>query len=167
MEYTYRYLSPLGEILLTSDGESLTGLRFEGESRLVETPEPERPPCPFPICADAVRWLDLYFSGQDPGFTPALRLEGTPFQQEVWALLLTIPYGQTTTYGDLAKGLAARRGLPRMSAQAVGGAVGRNPVALMVPCHRVVGADGGLTGYAFGLDRKRRLLDLEQAVVRP
>ena len=167
MEYTYRYLSPVGEILLISDGESLTGLRFDDQPRPMETLEPERPPCPFPIFADAVRWLDLYFSGRDPGFTPALRLTGTPFQQEVWALLRTVPYGQTTTYGALAQRLAEGRGVLRMSAQAVGGAVGRNPVALRVPCHRVIGADGGLTGYAFGLDRKRSLLDLEQAVVRP
>ena len=158
MEYTYRYASPLGDILLTSDGEALTGLRFDGP----DVPEVRDPSRPLPIFAEAVRWLDLYFSGRDPGFTPALRLTGTPFQEEVWALLRTIPYGQTTTYGALAKELAARRGLPRMSAQAVGGAVGRNPVALLVPCHRVLGADGSLTGYACGLDRKGRLLELEQ-----
>ena len=167
MEYTYSYDSPLGEIILTSDGAALTRLRFDRELPPAERVNSQKTVFTFPIFAEAVRWLDLYFSGRDPGFTPTLRLEGTHFQQEVWALLRTIPYGQTTTYGDLAKGLAARRGLPRMSAQAVGGAVGRNPAALIVPCHRVVGADGSLTGYAFGLDRKRRLLDLEQAVVRP
>ena len=163
MEYTYSYDSPLGEIILTSDGAALTGLRFDRELPPAERINSQKTDFTIPIFAEAVRWLDLYFSGRDPGFTPALRLEGTPFQKEVWALLLTIPYGQTTTYGALAKRLAAGRGLSRLSARAVGGAVGRNPVALIVPCHRVVGTDGSLTGYAFGLDRKRRLLALERS----
>jgi methylated-DNA-[protein]-cysteine S-methyltransferase len=141
----------------------LTGLRFE-EPIFQENRKPSQL---LPIFEDTVRWLDLYFGGEIPGFTLDLQLEGTPFQREVWALLLTIPYGQTTTYGELAKQLAARRGVPRISARAVGGAVGRNPVALIVPCHRVIGAGGRLTGYAFGLDRKQRLLDLEKAVPGP
>ena len=161
MEYTYRYTSSLGEIVLTSDGAALTGLRFDGP----DVPEERDPSRPLPIFEEAVHWLDLYFSGRDPGFTPALRLEGTPFQQEVWDLLLSIPYGQTTTYGALAKRIAKSLGIPRMSAQAVGGAVGRNPVALIVPCHRVIGADGSLTGYAGGTDRKSCLLRMEQACV--
>ena len=163
MEYSFPYDSPLGDILLLSDGEALTGLRFDGP----DVPEERDPSRPLLIFEETVRWLDLYFSGRDPGFTPALRLTGTPFQMEVWALLRTVPYGQTTTYGALARRLAEDCGVPRMSAQAVGGAVGRNPVALIVPCHRVLGADGSLTGYAFGLDRKRRLLDLEQTVSGP
>lgn len=158
MEYAYRYTSPLGEIFLTSDGTSLTGLRFDGPT----APEEQHPLCPLPIFESAVRWLDLYFSGREPDYTPALELSGTPFQKAVWALLLTVPYGQTTTYGELAKRLAEGRGVPRMAARAVGGAVGCNPVALMVPCHRVIGADGSLTGYAYGADRKRFLLDLER-----
>ena len=166
MEYTYSCNSPLGRVILTSDGEALTSLRFDGETCPAKTPEqlPEnqQPSRPLPIFEETVRWLELYFSGREPDFTPALRLTGTPFQKEVWALLLTLPYGQTTTYSALAKRLAESRGVPRMSARAVGRAVGRNPVALIVPCHRVIGADGSLTGYAWGPDRKRRLLNLEQ-----
>ena len=103
----------------------------------------------------------MYFSGEVPEFTPPLALHGTPFRKAVWDILLTIPYGQTMTYGGIAALLAARHGMQRMSAQAVGGAVGHNPVAIIVPCHRVIDAGGSLTGYAAGLDRKRRLLQLE------
>ena len=164
MLYSLRYFSPLGEILLTGDGEALTGLWFEGQKPPVDPSQARRAEGSLPGIAEAVRWLELYFAGQRPDFTPALRPEGTAFQREVWALLMEIPYGQTTSYGALAKRLAARRGIPRMSAQAVGGAVGANPVSIIVPCHRVLGADGSLTGYAGGLDRKRRLLELEGAI---
>ncbi len=109
-----------------------------------------------------MRWLDVYFSGGKPDFLPPFLLRGTPFQKEVWEILLTIPYGKTMTYGEIAVLLAARKGMPRMSAQAVGGSVGRNPLTLLVPCHRVVGADGSLTGYAGGIARKAALLALEQ-----
>ena len=153
--FTTTWLSPLGELTLRSDGASLTGLRFDdpGERRDAE----------LPVFRETVRWLDGYFGGKDPGFTPQLALHGTAFQETVWALLLKIPYGQTTSYGELAKEAAKRLGVQKMSAQAVGGAVGRNPVALIVPCHRVIGADGSLTDYAAGLERKRKLLELEQA----
>ena len=163
MLYIRRYASPLGEMTLASDGEALTGLWFEGQKAPVDASRAREAEEPLPVFMETARWLDAYFSGKAPGFTPALRLEGTPFRREVWALLLTIPYGQTTSYGALAKRLAEGRGVPRTSAQAVGGAVGANPVSLIVPCHRVVGADGSLTGYAGGLDRKRRLLELERA----
>ena len=161
MAYIAHYDSPLGGITLSSDGAALTGLWFDGQKHV---PEPlsyvqyKKPPAVFD---EAVRWLDTYFSGQAPGFTPALSLEGTPFRQAVWELLLTIPYGQTATYGDIAKRIAQRLDRPSMSAQAVGGAVGRNPIALIIPCHRVMGADGSLTGYAGGIDRKMALLKLE------
>ena len=114
----------------------------------------------------ACRWLNVYFSGREPDFTPKLHLIGSDFRQAVWALLLQIPYGQTVTYGQLAARLAAERGLARMSAQAVGGAVGRNRISLIIPCHRVLGADGSLTGYAGGLDRKAKLLALEGVDMR-
>ena len=117
----------------------------------------------MPVLGDACRWLDVYFSGQEPDFLPPLHPHGSEFQLAVWELLLQIPYGQTTTYGALARQLAARRGLSRMSAQAVGGAVGHNPISLLIPCHRVVGTNGSLTGYAGGLDKKIRLLELEHA----
>lgn len=155
------YLSPLGPMLLTSDGTALTGLWFRGQKYAPACPEPDRRDRDLPVFAQTRRWLDLYFSSQAPGFTPPLRLEGTAFQRQVWSLLTAIPYGSTRTYGDLAGALAQARGLPRMSAQAVGGAVGRNPVAIIVPCHRVVGSSGSLTGYAGGLDKKRALLRLE------
>lgn len=104
------------------------------------------------------RWLDLYFSGREPGFTPALNPVGSAFRRAVWEILLKIPYGQTTTYGQIAREIAAARGLAKMSAQAVGGAVGHNEISIIIPCHRVVGTHGSLTGYAGGIDRKIKLL---------
>jgi methylated-DNA-[protein]-cysteine S-methyltransferase len=142
------YHSPLGDIVLTSDGSALTGLRF-AESPCVEQAQD------IPPLADDCRWLDLYFSGARPDFTPRLAPRGTPFQQSVWRELLAIPYGHTVSYGYIAQRLHCG------SAQAVGGAVGRNPIALIIPCHRVIGSDGHLTGYVYGLDRKQWLLSHE------
>ena len=142
------YRSPLGDIVLTSDGSALTGLRFAEATN-------GEPAQDIPPLADACRWLDLYFSGAKPDFTPRLAPQGTPFQQSVWGELLAIPYGHTVTYGYIAQRLRCR------SAQAVGGAVGRNPIALIIPCHRVIGSNGQLTGYAYGLDRKQWLLSHE------
>lgn len=156
MEYIHHFESPLGGITAASDGEALTGLWFDGQkyfaAGLGEHEERE-----LPIFSEVGRWLDAYFSGRDPGFTPQLRPRGTAFRRAVWDLLLTIPYGQTVTYGQLASRLPGST-----SARAVGGAVGHNPISLIVPCHRVLGADGSLTGYAGGVERKRRLLELEQ-----
>ena len=160
MDYTYRRASPLGPILLASDGEALTGLWFEGQKHFGSTLGAEHEERALPVFDETARWLDLYFAGRRPDFTPPLRLRGTAFQREVWELLPAVPYGETVTYGQLAAILARRRGTP-VPARAVGSAVGRNPVSLIVPCHRVLGADGSLTGYAGGLDRKRSLLDLE------
>ena len=139
------YRSPLGDIVLTSDGSALTGLRFAEATN-------EEPAQVIPPLTDAYRWLDLYFSGAKPDFTPRLALQGTPFQQSVWRELLTIPYGKTVSYGHIAKQISCR------SAQVVGGAIGHNPIALIIPCHRVIGSDGHPTGYAYGLDRKQWLL---------
>ncbi len=161
MVYT-RYDSPLGTILLAADEEGLTGLWFEGQ-RGCPAPRQARPAGESPALDAARRWLDAYFGGREPDFAPPLHLTGTPFQLAVWALLREIPYGKTVSYGEMARRLAMRRGLTRTSARAVGGAVGRNPVSLIVPCHRVIGADGSLTGYAGGIDRKRALLALEGA----
>ena len=161
MVYTQRFLSPLGGITLVSGGEALTGLLFDGQ-RLFR-PLPAGAERALPVFAETVCWLETYFSGKAPAFTPKLGFSDTPFRREVWALLLTVPYGQTVTYGELAAELARQRGMGRMSAQAVGGAVAHNPISLIVPCHRVLGSDGSLTGYAGGLDRKRQLLDLEAA----
>ena len=142
------YHSPLGDIVLTSDGLALTGLRFAEATN-------GEPAQDIPPLADACRWLDLYFSGAKPDFIPRLAPQGTPFQQSVWGELLAIPYGHTVSYGYIAQRLRCR------SAQAVGGAVGRNPIALIIPCHRVIGSNGQLTGYAYGLDRKQWLLSHE------
>ncbi len=163
MQSTAHYDSPLGGILLAADETGLCGLWFDGSKYFAEGLDPDHRQDSLPALAEAKRWLDLYFSGRDPGFTPPLHLVGSPFRQEVWALLLKIPYGKTSTYGELAQRVAEGRGLSRMSAQAVGGAVGHNPVSLIVPCHRVVGAGGSLTGYAGGVERKSALLRLEGA----
>ena len=108
----------------------------------------------LPIFDEICRWLDIYFSGKEPDFTPPLSMRTTPFRKAVWEIMLTIPYGQTMTYGEIAGIIAEQRGIDRMSAQAVGGAVGHNSISLIIPCHRVIGTDGSLTGYAGGIDKK-------------
>ena len=163
MDYTWRFDSPLGDITLASDGEGLTGLWFDGQKRWGAGLGSERAEARLPVFDQAERWLGVYFSGREPDFAPPLRLRGTPFCRLVWAALQEIPYGQTATYAGIAEKVAARMGVSHMSPQAVGGAVGRNPVSLIVPCHRVVGRDGSLSGYAGGMDRKLRLLKLEGA----
>ena len=163
MQYTTTYQSPLGGITLAADGEALTGLWFEGQKYYGLYLDKEHEERDLPVFQQAKEWLDIYFSGRDPGFTPPLRFTGSPFQNEVWAILAGIPYGKTRTYGDIARELAQKRGLPRMSAQAVGGAVGKNEISIIVPCHRVVGANGSLTGYAGGISKKIELLKLEGA----
>ena len=163
MDCIRRYTSPLGGITLASDGEALTGLWFDGQKHfgaaLHGAPEEK----PLPILEEAVNWLTLYLSGIDPGFTPKLSVPATPFREAVWDTLQSIPYGKTMTYGEIAARLAAERGFAKTSARAVGGAVGHNPISLIVPCHRVVGVGGRLTGYAGGVDKKRLLLSLECA----
>lgn len=161
MQYTGRYRSPLGDILLAADGEGITGLWFEGQKHFARQLDGAHEARETPLLAEAKRWLDVYFSGREPDFMPPLHLIGSAFECEVWAILREIPYGGTTTYGTIAARIAEKRGLAHMSAQAVGGAVGRNPVSILVPCHRVLGASGSLTGYAGGLERKRALLALE------
>ena len=162
MEYVQHWRSPLGALLLSSDGSALTGLWFEGQKYFADTLSDIRDERPLPIFEQTVRWLETYFAGEAPDFTPPLAAKGTPFRKAVWDVLLTIPYGQTTTYGDIAAIIAAQRGLERVSAQAVGGAVGHNPISLIIPCHRVLGADGSLTGYAGGIEKKRWLLEMEK-----
>ena len=162
MLYISHYDSPLGGITLASDGEALVGLWFDGQRHFAETlSEKATGHADLPIFAQTRRWLDIYFSGRKPDFTPALKMCGTPFRRRVWEILLTIPYGKTLTYGEIACLIACNTGTKRMSAQAVGGAVGHNPVSIIVPCHRVLGANGSLTGYAAGIDKKTRLLQLE------
>ncbi len=165
MDFTYHYESPLGGITLASDGASLVGLWFDGQKHFADTLGEHHGPRELPIFLDTVKWLDIYFSGKAPGFTPPLAMRCTEFRQAVWEAMLGIPFGRTMTYGGIASLVARRRGLERMSAQAVGGAVGHNAISLIIPCHRVVGADGSLEGYAGGMERKRKLLALEQVGV--
>lgn len=174
MVFISHYLSPLGGITLASDGEALNGLWFDGQKHFGVILGGDCHEKDLPVFIQTRKWLDIYFSGREPDFTPPLRMDGTPFQKEVWKILLTIPYGKTTTYGEIAAKIGGRPGSEarpgpgrHMSAQAVGGAVGRNPVSIIVPCHRVVGAGGSLTGYAAGLEKKQYLLSLEHAPSAP
>lgn len=157
MLFLTHYASPLGPILLAADETGLTGLWFEAQKYFPSFSGVEYQEKETPVLTETVRWLDVYFSGKDPDILPPLHPQGSPFRQAVWNILLTIPRGQTMTYGEIARRLGVR------SAQAVGGAVGHNPISILIPCHRVVGSDGSLTGYAGGVERKARLLQLEGA----
>lgn len=161
MEYTHHYDSPLGGITLAGDGRALTGLWFDGQKYFADTLSTEYTEKTLPVFELADQWLDVYFSGKSPNFTPPLRMKTTSFRKAVWEILLSIPFGQTMTYGEIADMIAKQKGLPGMSAQAVGGAVGHNSISLIIPCHRVVGANGSLTGYAGGIAKKIELLKLE------
>ena len=156
MTYYCRYPSPLGMLLLTGDGRNLPGLFMDAEpppgAEAAEEAE---------VFLQTKSWLDAYFRGMPPQWLPPLAPEGTAFQKQIWRYLLEIPFGEVCTYGKLAQRAAGDMGKQRMSAQAVGGAVGRNPIGIIIPCHRCVGAKGGLTGYAWGLERKHWLLDHE------
>ena len=163
MKYSYMYKSPIGEILLTADDECLTGLWFVGSRRCPQNAQTSTE-THSQVFALTTQWLDEYFDGTIPDFTPQLKMQGTKFQMDVWEILLQIPYGQTTTYGNIASQLAAKYGKAKMSAQAVGQAVGRNPISLIVPCHRVVGSNTKLVGYGAGLDKKIYLLNLEKII---
>ena len=163
MPFQCRYPTPAGfdDLWMNSDGVVLTGLWFEGsQDRPMHRPDcGERDLPPF---RETRRWLDIYFSGRQPDFMPPYRIDGlTPFRRAVTDAMLAIPFGATTTYGGIAAAIARQRGIPRMSAQAVGGAVGWNPLCILVPCHRVIGADRSLTGYGGGIRNKIALLELE------
>ncbi|MBQ4369315.1 MAG: methylated-DNA--[Candidatus Methanomethylophilus sp.] len=155
MESVRFYDSPLGTVRLVCENGSLTELAFAEHREAESVSEVDED-----TLSDTVRWLDIYFSGREPGFLPEMCLRGTDFQQRVWNLLSAIPYGETRSYGDIARELAEDG--RRMSAQAVGNAVGSNPIAIIIPCHRVIKADGSLGGYAFGPEIKKRLLELER-----
>lgn len=155
------YDSPLGAILLAADETGLTGLWFDGQKYFARDLPAECVEQNTPALSEVKRWLDIYFTGKEPGFMPPLHPIGSAFRRSVWDILLRIPYGQTTTYGEIARQLAEKQGLPRISAQAVGGAVGHNEISILIPCHRVVGTNGSLTGYAGGIDKKVKLLEWE------
>ena len=161
MQYVSHYRSPIGDILLAADDIGLTGLWFDGQKYFALSLDREHEEKEIPLFEKVKKWLTIYFSGKEPDFSVPLHFTGTAFQNEVWEILCTIPYGQTIAYGEIAKQIAAKKGLPRMSAQAVGGAVGHNKISILVPCHRVVGTNGSLTGYAGGIEKKVELLKLE------
>lgn len=162
MQYISKYKSPLGEIMIAADEKGLTGLWFVGQKYFALYLDKENEEKETPVLKEAKKWLDIYFSGKEPNFKLPLHFTGTDFQKEVWEILYSIPYGETLTYGEIANILAKRKGLKRMSAQAVGGAVGKNEISIIVPCHRVVGSNGSLTGYAGGISKKIELLKLEK-----
>lgn len=162
MQYTSKYESPLGSMVMTADKAGLSGLWFEGQKYSALYLRKEHEERELPVFAQTKKWLDMYFSGKEPDVKVPLHFTGSDFQKEVWEILYQIPYGKTTTYGAIAKKIALKRGLARMSAQAVGGAVARNEISVIVPCHRVVGENGSLTGYAGGIDKKIALLKLEK-----
>ena len=165
MLYYKKAASPLGEITLRSDGEALTGLWFAGDKHYGAKDIAGAALADLDVFTQAEEWLAEYFAGREPKVSVPLKLQGSEFQMQVWRLLQDIPYGRLVTYGDIAKKIAAQKGVARMSAQAVGGAVGHNPLCIIVPCHRVVGANGSLTGYGGGMWRKVRLLELEKVAM--
>ena len=162
MIYTNYYNSPIGRITMASEGNALIGLWFEGQRYFADSIKEECTEKDLDIFDDTLRWLDIYFSGKEPDFTPKILITGTPFRKSVAEIMLTIPYGKTMTYGGIANVIAKEKGIAKMSAQAVGGAVGYNSISIIIPCHRVVGTNGSLTGYAGGLDKKIQLLKLEK-----
>ncbi|MDD4080286.1 MAG: methylated-DNA--[protein]-cysteine S-methyltransferase [Eubacteriales bacterium] len=162
-EYTFIYDSPVGPLTLASDGTHITGLWRAGQKHYASTLSRDAREKSLPVFEEAAQWLDAYFLGKDPGPRPPLKPIGSPFRQAVWQDLLNIPYGETTTYGDITKRLSNTLNTPT-SPRAVGGAVARNPISILIPCHRVLSRGGGLSGYAGGVDTKIRLLTLEGAL---
>ena len=161
MNYKYTYESPLGTMIMLGTLSYLTDLFFIDEAYAPSYDDAkyiEQLTGPFEV---TIMWLNQYFNGKKPFITPPIQLEGTEFRKSVWSILQTIPYGETTTYGDIGKQIAQQQGKEKFSAQAVGGAVGHNPISIIVPCHRVIGSNGQLTGYAGGIERKKYMLDLE------
>jgi methylated-DNA-[protein]-cysteine S-methyltransferase len=159
-KYITAYRSPIGPMTLASDGTALTGLWLDGQKYFGSTLAPKVCCKELEVFGETVKWLDLYFTGRQPDFTPPLRTEGSDFRKGVWEILRSVPYGKTVTYGQIAGQLEQETG-KSVSAQAVGGAVGHNPLMLIIPCHRVIGAHGNLTGYAGGIDKKMWLLQQE------
>ena len=162
MEYIYHYSSPLGGITIASNGIEITGLWFDGQKYFADTLSKVHEEKALPVFDETKKWLDIYFNGTPPDFTPPLSMNTTPFRKAVWNILLGIPFGKTITYGEISKIIAKQFGIDKMSAQAVGGAVGHNSISLIIPCHRVVGTNGSLTGYAGGLEKKVWLLTMEK-----
>ena len=161
MEYVYNIQSPLGMLTLSSDGENLSGLWIEGQKYFACNLEENALEQTLPIFDKVQKWLDIYFSGKEPDFMPPLMLKGSPFQISIWNILRGIPYGKTTSYGEIAEQFKLENNGKHTSARGVGTAVGRNPISILIPCHRVIGKSGALTGYAGGISKKIQLLQFE------
>jgi len=162
LHYTTEYNSPLGKTTMESDGIALTGLWFNEQKYFADSLAKNSEAKNLPIFEETKAWLDRYFKGENPGKIPAVHLAGTKFRLKVWKILSKISYGKTISYGHIANKLANEMDIQKMSAQAVGGAVKHNPIAIIIPCHRVVGANGNMTGYAAGISRKVKLLEMEK-----
>ena len=162
MDYTYHYSSPIGGITMASNGESLTGLWFDGQKYFASTLSQRHVEKQLPVFDRTCEWLDLYFSGKSPDFIPPVFMYVSNFRRDVYEILMTIPFGETMTYKEVADLIAKKHRIISMSAQAVGGAIAHNPISLVIPCHRVIGTNGKLTGYAGGLDKKEWLLNMEK-----
>lgn len=162
MFYIAKYKSPIGNITLASNGNELIGLWFDGQKFYADNLTNEFIEKNLEVFDQTKKWLDIYFSGENPSFTPPLSFFGiSSFRKRVWEIMLEVPFGKTITYGDIAKRISIETG-KKVSAQAVGGAVSHNSISLIIPCHRVVGKKGKLTGYAAGIDKKIKLLKLEK-----
>ena len=163
MDYICEYSSPVGLLTISGDGENITGLWIKGQKYFAATLDGRPIKKELPVFESTKNWLSVYFSGKNPEFTLPLAPKGSAFRKDVWDILCSVPYGEIITYRDIARKIAAKTGRESMSAQAVGGAVGHNPISIIIPCHRVVGTDGSLTGYAGGIDIKMKLLAIEGA----
>ncbi len=161
MQYRSKYQSPLGEIMIAADENDIIGLWFVGQKYFAFNLDKENEEKDVEIIKCAKKWLDIYFSGKNPDFELPLKFIGTNFQKEVWKVISMVPYGKVITYNDIAKKISKEMAVKRMSARAVGKAVGHNPISIIVPCHRVIASNGSLTGYAGGIERKKFLLELE------
>ncbi|MDR2756489.1 MAG: methylated-DNA--[protein]-cysteine S-methyltransferase [Planctomycetaceae bacterium] len=161
MEYICSIKSPVGILMASSDGKNVSGLWIEGQKYFAKTLEKDVQKQNLPIFKNVQKWLDMYFSSEEPNFMLPLMPKGSPFQKLIWNILCKIPYGQTTTYGEIAKQFELKNKGSHTSARAVGNAVGHNPISIIIPCHRVIGKNGSLTGYAGGINVKRKLLQME------
>ncbi|MDR2806409.1 MAG: methylated-DNA--[protein]-cysteine S-methyltransferase [Dysgonamonadaceae bacterium] len=161
MEYIHNVKSPVGMLTVSSDGKNITGLWIENQKYFAKTLSKNVVEQNLPIFENIQKWLDIYFSGKEPDFMPPLMPDGSAFQTSVWNILRKIPYGQTATYGEIAKRFELENKNSHTSARAIGAAVGHNPISILIPCHRVIGKNGDLTGYAAGVGAKFKLLQLE------
>lgn len=165
-QYTINYDSPIGPLTIASNGESITGLWMKDQKYYGAMLGEQTYEASLPIFDQTIDWLNRYFGGEKPELTLPLAPKGSEFRKEVWQILCEIPYGMVVTYGDIARKVVGKMGKATMSAQAVGGAVGHNPISIIIPCHRVVGTNGSLTGYAGGIEKKIKLLELETVDMR-